>query len=243
MAANRVHRRDRQVRLDATLLQKVRYFQSLTPAELETIVPRVCNKWYERGELIIVEGQVAHGLYFVVSGRVKAFRMSPNGRMREFLVMGPGDTFNDVAAIDSGATTAHMEAMEPTLVGIVSQEQLKAILAQYPAVAFASLQQFARRLRNVVDIASEESLKSVKGRLATLLLHSFDGLPAPCGIQSKSLKLAQKDIAARVGTTREVIARRLKDLEVAGAVKRRRTSVMLVDRDILAAIAVAAESR
>ena len=229
--------------LDATLLKRVRYFQSLTTAELETIARRVSERRYNRNDLILMEGELSHSLFFVVSGRVKAFRMSPQGRVREFLAMGPGDTFNDVAAIDSGATTTYMEAVEPTLVGVLFQDQLKAILAQYPAVAFAMLQQFARRLREIVDIATEESLKNVKGRVATLLLLHFDVLPPPRGGQRKVLKVVQKDIAARVGTTREVVARRLKDLEEAGAVKRRRTGVMLVDREILAAIAISAAAR
>ena len=63
-----------------------------------------------------------------------------------------------VAAIDGGATAIHIEAVEPTLVGVLSQEQLKVVLARHPDVAFAILVQLAQRLRRFVDLAAKESM-------------------------------------------------------------------------------------
>lgn len=215
-------------------LRTLSYFQELKDEQLVRIATLVQERSLEKGQLLLTEGDPAEGLYFVISGRVKVFRVSPEGRQQVLRVMGPSESFNDVPAFDGGPNPANVEAIEPTVVGLLPTNTVLSLVRQYPAVALGMVRIFAMRLRMLVALVSDLSLLSVEGRVAKVLLaYAESASPSSAPL---SLRLTQHDLAAMVGTAREVVARALRSLEEAGAIRRDEGRIQITDLQSLAAV-------
>lgn len=216
--------------IDIGALRSLPYFSRLKEAELREVARLVQAVTLTRGEVLLTGGEPCPGLYFVVSGSLKVFQVSPEGREQVLMVAGPGQSFNDVPVFDGGPNPASVEALEPSAVGLVPKEAIEDLVRRYPEVARGMLQVFARRLRLLVSLVTSLSLLSVEGRVGQVLLTFSDTAPQP----RPRLRVSQQDLAAMVGTTREVVARSLRALEEAGAVRRLQTEIEVVDRKRLA---------
>ncbi len=211
-------------------LRNIPYFKELDDAQLRQVASLVQERTLTRGQVILTEGAPGDGLYFVIMGRVKVFRMSPEGRQQVLRVMGPAETFNDVPAFDAGPNPANVEAMETTIVGVLSTASVLRLVEQYPSFSLGMLRILAGRLRMLVTLVSDLSLLNVEGRVAKVLL-AYAEMTSE---RAPALRLTQQDLAAMVGTAREVVARALRSLEEAGAIKREEGHIRVLDRKALA---------
>ncbi|MBI2303617.1 MAG: Crp/Fnr family transcriptional regulator [Chloroflexi bacterium] len=217
--------------MDWKFFRLVPYFRDLDEAALRDVQQRFRVISVGRGEPIQGEGEPCYGLYIVVSGLVKVFRMSPEGREQVVATMGPGETFNDVPVFDGGPTPANVVALEPTTVVLLSTAELRQLIMRYPQVANGMLGILAARLRSLVTLVSDLALLSVEGRIAKFLLTYAEGVAPQGGVVG--LRLTQQDLAALVGTAREVVARELRRLEESGALRRDAGIITIVDRERL----------
>lgn len=213
-------------------LRNIPYFKELDDKQLRQVASLVQERTLTRGQVILTEGTPGDGLYFVIMGRVKVFRMSPEGRQQVLRVMGPAETFNDVPAFDAGPNPANVEAMETTIVGVLSTASVLRLVEQYPSFSLGMLRILAGRLRMLVTLVSDLSLLNVEGRVAKVLLAYAE--MASEREATPTLRLNQQDLAAMVGTAREVVARALRSLEEAGAIKREEGHIRVLDRKALA---------
>jgi len=211
-------------------LRNIPYFKELDDGQLRQVASLVQERTLTRGQVILTEGAPGDGLYFVIMGRVKVFRMSPEGRQQVLRVMGPAETFNDVPAFDAGPNPANVEAMETTIVGVLSTASVLRLVEQYPSFSLGMLRILAGRLRMLVTLVSDLSLLNVEGRVAKVLL-AYAEMTSE---RAPALRLTQQDLAAMVGTAREVVARALRSLEEAGAIKREEGHIRVLDRKALA---------
>lgn len=214
--------------LRANTLRTLAYLQGLADRDLERLAARCTELHADRGEVIVQEGAPCAGLSFVMQGRVKVFRVSAGGREQILRIIGPGETFNDVPAFDGGPNPASVQAMDDALVGTIPAEELERLLEEHPQIARRMLALFAGRLRGFVELVSELSLHSVESRVARLLLVSSEHAPS-----AAPLRINQQDMAAMVGTTREVAARALRILEERGAIRRNDGLITVCDRTLL----------
>ena len=213
-----------------SFLRSIPYFKELDDAQLRQVASLVQERTLTRGQVILTEGTPGDGLYFVIMGRVKVFRMSPEGRQQVLRVMGPAETFNDVPAFDAGPNPANVEAMETTIVGVLSTASVLRLVEQYPSFSLGMLRILAGRLRMLVTLVSDLSLLNVEGRVAKVLLAYAEMAPE----REPALRLTQQDLAAMVGTAREVVARALRSLEESGAIRRDEGHIRVLDRKALA---------
>lgn len=197
-----------------TTLREVPYLRHLEDNSLVSLAKDCHEQHFNAGELILSEGTPPKGLYLVVQGRVKIFKVSPEGREQILRVMGPGETFNDVPALDGGVNPASAGALDSTDLVILSQPTLESLLHEHPQVAWQMLGIFAGRLRAFVDLVAELSLLNVESRVAKFLIVSSQNT------DRDQFHITQQDLAATVGTTREVAARALRSLEDRGAIQR-----------------------
>ncbi|MBI4497873.1 MAG: Crp/Fnr family transcriptional regulator [Chloroflexi bacterium] len=216
--------------IDPTTLRQLAYLYDLEDRDLARVAERCTEQRFERGELILLEGAPCPGMYFVIQGRVKVFKLSPEGREQILRIMGPGETFNDVPAFDGGSNPASVAAMEPTTVGLIPSAEVERLVREYPQVAWHMLRLFAGRLRAFVDLVAELSLLGVEARVAKLLLVSSQNT------DRSRFRITQQDMAAMVGTTREVVARALRSLEDRGAISREEGHLEIRDRHLLEAV-------
>jgi len=208
------------------LLSCIPYFQGLSQQELYTIKPFFSGKNYDRQEVILLEGEPCRAVYFVASGSVKVTRNSPEGRELVLRIMRKGETFNEVPVFDGGPNPATVVALEPSRLYAISADKMGEIIRLYPQVAMNILRIFGHRLRQMVTLAEDLSFRHVMGRLAKVLLENvMDREDGP--------RLTQQDMAAMVGTAREMVSRSLRSLEDMGAIKVEGRSLRILNPDLL----------
>ncbi len=198
----------------ADFLRSVSYFTALSAEEIKRIENHVLERSFAKGEILFLEGEPCGGLYVVKSGWVRIYKSSPEGREQVLLIARPGDSFNDVPVFDGGPNPASASALESSTVYIIPKETLLALVADYPA-ALAIIKLLSTRLRHLTMVVEDLSFRSIVSRLARMLLSLAvaEGGPAPIP------RLTQDEMAAIVGSVRDVIGRALRALERTGAIR------------------------
>ena len=210
-------------------LRENRYLKGLDNEVLETLAKQTRLLSYASEESIIHEGQPGPGLFIVETGRVKIFRGSPAGREMIINVLEDGASFNEVPVFDQGDNPANVAAVMETRLWLVDAEALRGVIVEHPPAAQQIIINLSQNLRMLVTKVAELSFYTVTARLARLLWK----LPESQLAASGSARLTQDDLAARVGTVREVVSRSLKELENYGAIEVQRGKIKVLDRDKL----------
>ncbi|RME89491.1 MAG: Crp/Fnr family transcriptional regulator [Anaerolineae bacterium] len=205
------------------------YFDELDRASLERVAAHTHLRLFKRGEVLFREGEECAGLHIIRRGSVKLYRLAPNGRQYIVRVLQEGETCNEVPVFDGGTNPVNVEALEETSVWVIEPTVLRELLLESPEFARKVIANFATNLRNLVHMASEMAFYQVTHRLARLISR----LP-PEELSGEKGRLTQEQIAARLGTVREVVARSLRELERSGAIRVERSRIYIADSDILA---------
>lgn len=211
-------------------LRQVPYFADLDAVRLRDLAGQVRQRQYRKGEVLLLEGAPCKGLYFLIGGRVKVYKVSAGGREQVLRILGPGRTFNDVPVFDGGPNPASVAALEPSTVGYLPRAQVLELVERHPEVARAVIRVLASRLRALTVVIEDLSLRSVVARVARLLLDCSRGEPTLVeGVGGACARLTQQQIAAMTGSVREVVQRALKTLERDGSIKLERARVLVLD--------------
>lgn len=169
---------------------------------------------YRKGALLIQEGDVGDTIYIILSGRLRAFSVSADGEHDiTYDSYGPGEYVGEMG-LDGGPRSANVEALETSLCAVIARPTLEAHLADEPAFAFELLAKVIQRARAATLRARNMGLTNVYGRLKLLLLSM--AVAEPDGSFVTHERLTHKEFASRVGCSREMISRVLKDLERGG---------------------------
>jgi CRP/FNR family transcriptional regulator len=180
---------------------------------------------YQRGDVLFWEADPCDGLHIVETGSAKIYRLSPQGRQYIVRILQEGDTFAEVPAFDGGLNPVNVEALEACRVWVIEGEKLRALVAEYPPFAQKVLANFGEMLRNFVRMVSEMAFYQVTHRLARLISELPPGESRP--------HWTQEQLAAQLGTVREVVARSLKELERSGAIRIEDRRIHVADKDVL----------
>jgi len=166
-----------------------------------------------------------HSACFLVEGHVDVVLTSPDGRDQVLERLGTGQVFN-VPALFQAAGTSHatVQAVDQVLVYAMRKADLHRLVREHPAFALALLQDFADRIDHLSSLVEDLSLRTVRGRLARLLLQQADA-------GQVGQRLTQSEIAARLGTVREMIGRTLGAFADAGLIRIDRQRIVLLDRE------------
>ncbi|HYL81373.1 MAG TPA: Crp/Fnr family transcriptional regulator [Candidatus Acidoferrum sp.] len=211
-------------------LRQVPYFADLESDALEGLAAQVRERKLEAGELILLESDPCEGLYFVISGRVKVFKLSAEGKEQVLRVLGPGRSFNDVPVFDGGSNPGSVAAMEAATVCLIPKTRILAMVEQHPKMAKAVIRLLASRLRALTLMIEDLSLRGVAARVAKLLLDCTRGDQTLVEDGAGACaRLTQHQIAAMTGSVCEVVQRALKALEEDGALRLERARVVVLD--------------
>jgi len=213
--------------VETEFLQGLPYFSDVNLPELDSIKRLFFEKTFDRGERILIEGEASDILYFVSSGVVKLFKTSADGKEQILKLVRPGEPVNDVSVFDGGPSPVNAEAMGPVVLYGVREPDVEAVLRDHPQVARSVNRVLAGQVRDLVALVEDLSFRRVTGRVARILLeHAGKGA-------GEGHRLTQQDIAAMVGSVREVVGRALKALEEEGAIRLERHRVVINDRESL----------
>jgi len=193
-------------------------------------------RWVRYGvnDTIIDRESESRDVFFVVEGRVRVVNFSISGREISFDEMEPGGVFGELAAIDGMPRSAAVVALTNTLVASISPDTFLNLLRDHPDLAIGVMQELTKIVRTsterIMDLSTLGALNRVHSEiLREARAHAEDGAntarisPIP----------VHADIAARVSTTRETVARVLSDLTKQGLVKREKDALAILDLERL----------
>jgi len=179
-----------------------------------------------------LEGEKSHGLYWLESGWLKVVKMSPSGREQVLLFLKPGQSFNEIGAFTNHPNPATVMVLEAARVWLIPKEEVMRQLRSNPDFAQRLIESMAERMQYLVMLVEDLSLRSVKGRLARLILDS-----ATENILHRPRWYTQNVLAARLGTVTDVIQRTLRGLDAEGLIEVKRQVIHIKNREQLEAIA------
>jgi CRP/FNR family cyclic AMP-dependent transcriptional regulator len=203
----------------------------------EEALRRMCRVAYISvhgpGETIIFEGDPCEAVFFVAEGEVRIYRLSPGGREQVLARLGAGQTFNTVPPFQpDGVNHATAEPFTPTTLYVIRRDDFRRLVSECGELALVILRDFAGRLDHLTGLVEDLALRTVRGRLARFLLE--------CAEEGKiTQRWTQEEIAAHVGTVRDMVGRTLRAFADAGLLEMDRQRIILLDRE---GLAVEAES-
>lgn len=200
------------------------YFSELSEPLLKEISVHMQLREYQRGDVLFWEADPCDGLHIIQNGSAKIYRLSPQGRQYIVRILQEGDTFAEVPAFDGGMNPVNVEALENCRVWVIDGQKLRSLIAAHPVFAQKVLANFGDMLRNLVRMVSEMAFYQVTHRLARLISEHPEE-PRP--------HWTQEQLAAQLGTVREVVARSLKELERSGAIRIEDRRIHIADDSVL----------
>jgi CRP/FNR family cyclic AMP-dependent transcriptional regulator len=209
-------------------LAKMSYFTGLTPDELDEVSKYIAlTKTIEKGQILLMEGDHSEYMYFIISGAVKVYKRSENGKEQILNIASTGETLNDVSTFDGGECAMDMLAMTPVRLYAIKKEDMKILFEKCPKVALNVAGVLAAKVRRDSSLVEVLSFDLVISRLARLILKQSE---AGGGLLPL---FTQQDLAAMVGTSRVVVNRSLRAMEEKGAIRLERRSIVITDEQVL----------
>jgi CRP-like cAMP-binding protein len=216
----------------AAYLQHLAYFKHVERSVLDRLIATAVVHQAEAGENLFLEGESSAGLWMIESGRVKVYKLNPDGQEHILRIFGENDTFNDISAFDGRANPANAATLSDARLWRLPTAVIQELLTQDSGFAQAIIQVLAGRVRGLVRQIEDLSLYSVTVRLARLLLQQSEdpSLSGP-GVTRAAL-------AAHLATTPQTISTALRDLEQTGAIRFDRHEIQIVREELLRSIAL-----
>jgi CRP-like cAMP-binding protein len=214
--------------IDMSALRAIQWFNALSDTELTPLQKKLRERHLARGEILFFEGEPGEWMYSIHSGLIKVFKTSSDGREQVLRLFHAGESFNEVPMFDGGLNPASAMAMEESIVYGLSRQDIQALLVENLVFARSVIQVLASRLRNLVGLVEDLSFRHVKSRVARVLLTNSAQL-----VTGTPHRLTQQDLAAIVGTAREVVGRALKALEQEGMLHLDQGRITILDQQLL----------
>ena len=183
---------------------------------LRELFSRATVKTFPKNRVLITEGERGgDSIYLIRSGRVKVYLCSADGKEVDIDVLEPGDYFGEMA-LDQGVRSASVMTVERSELAIIRQAEFKKFLAKHPEFAMQFIVKLIERMRSLLKSVKSLALLDVSERVARLLL---DLATEENGKLIITEKLSKRDIANRVGATREMASRVFRDLVSSGYIQ------------------------
>jgi len=184
----------------------------LSDATLAAIAAAGVTRAYPKHTVLIHEGDVGDTLFIVLSGRVKVYASNEEGREVVIDFHGPGEYVGEMS-LDGAPRSASVVTVEPTTCAVVSRAQFREFALAHPEFAMNLVLKLIHRVRVATENVKSLALSDVYGRVVRLI----NTLAEPSGdVRVVPEKLTQAEIAARVGASRDMVGKLLKDLVAGG---------------------------
>jgi CRP/FNR family cyclic AMP-dependent transcriptional regulator len=184
----------------------------LAPAVVREIAATGVVRTFPKNTVLIHEGDQGDSLYIVVSGRVKVYASNEQGKEVVIDFHGPGEYVGEMS-LDGAPRSASVITVEPTTCAIVNRAQFRDFILAHPDFALHLIEKLIQRTRNATANIKSLALSDVYGRLVRLLTSLAQDVGGKLVVPER---LTQQDIAERVGASRDMISRLMKDLVAGG---------------------------
>jgi CRP-like cAMP-binding protein len=216
------------------LLRRTALFHGLDDLILDFLAQGSVERRLARDEILFIAGEAATGLFVIIEGSVRAFRTAPDGREQVIHVEKAVTTIAEVPVFDNGLYPSTVAAEEESRVLFIAKEKVQAACLKHPQLALAAARLFASRLRQCAELVESLSLREVGQRLAQFLLEQAETTGVSSGAASSFRQpLTHNQLAARIGTVREVVSRVMFRLQQQGLLNVKGRHITIPDRSAL----------
>lgn len=208
----------------ARVLARIGLFSALGAEDLLALAEHASVRQVPRNSLIIQEGERSDSLFAIVSGRVRIFLTNADGREAVLNIQGQGEYFGELALIDDFPRSASVMTVEPCELMIITKADFERCIYARPDIAILVMRDLTGRIRGLSEQVRGLALLDVYGRVARLLLDLASPADEDLVIDER---LTHQEIASRVGSSREMVSRIMKDLTAGGyiSVEQRRIRI------------------
>jgi CRP-like cAMP-binding protein len=215
-------------------LAAIPLFEGLPREQQEDLAMIVADQIFRRGQTIFTEGDDATGFYVGITGRVKIFKLSFEGKEQILHIFGPGEPFGEVPVFTGQHYPANAEAMEESRIFFFPRESFIELISNNPSIALNMLAVLSLRLRRFTHLIDDLSLKEVPGRLSAYLLYLSE---QDKGTSDLELSITKTQLASLLGTIPETLSRIFGKLSKQGLIELDGPRIRIVDRQRLEELA------
>jgi CRP/FNR family transcriptional regulator, dissimilatory nitrate respiration regulator len=216
------------------MISKTPLFSGLDVEALQAVCAITMRKDYDKGQIIFSEGDAGDGFYTIVSGRVKIFKVAPEGKEQILHIFGPGEPFGEVPVFTGRPFPATAQAIAGTSLLFFPKTAFVALIHKNPSLALSMLGVLSMRLREFTVQIENLSLKEVPGRLSSYLLYLSDEQES---LNSVKLAISKSQLASLLGTIPETLSRIFTKMTAAQLINVQGGDIELMDRSGLEALA------
>jgi CRP/FNR family cyclic AMP-dependent transcriptional regulator len=201
--------------MQASLLKNIPVFEGLQESDVRGLAERAVIRNAPKNAIVVNEGDLTDSLYVILSGKVKIYLSDESGKELILDIKGPGHYFGEMV-LDEGPRSASVMTMEPSQFALISRADFKQFLLKHPNIALHVITNLIRLARGLNENVKNLAMLDVYGRVARMLL---DLAVEQNGHMIIPERLTQREMANRVGASREMINRILRDLTTGGYIK------------------------
>jgi len=207
-------------------LKDIPPFRGLREEKLRALASKAVLQSVPKNVTVIIEGEFTRSLYVILSGKVRVYLNDEHGKELVLDVKGPGQYFGEMA-LDDGPRSASVVTIEPCRFAVISMADFRTTLIEEPELALQVITNLIQMTRGLNENVKSLALLDVYGRVARMLL---DLAVEQGGNHVIPEKLTQQEMANKVGTSREVINRILRDLTTGGYIKVEDRKITIIKR-------------
>lgn len=217
-------------------MQKLDLFQGVPAEKLRTLAERSRYRTYKAGEMFIGETDPAHAFYVIVTGQVKLYKSSPEGKEQTLYLLRPGDPFGMCTAFAIDSFPANAMALEESGILMIPGPVMETVATSEPRLLLNIIQILSDRLKESMTLIESLSLKEIPQRLASFLLHALTR-EGDKEINRLELTITQRELAKILGATPEALSRAIRKMSNAGILTMDGRSIRILDRKALEELA------
>ena len=211
-------------------------FQGVPAEKLRTLAERSRYKTYKAGEMFIGETDPAHAFYVIVTGQVKLYKSSPEGKEQTLYLLRPGDPFGMCTAFAIDSFPANAMALEESGILMIPGPVMETVAMSEPRLLMNIIQILSDRLKESMTLIESLSLKEIPQRLASFLLHALTR-EGDREMNRLELTITQRELAKILGATPEALSRAVRKMSNAGILAMDGRTIRILDREALEELA------
>ena len=217
-------------------MQTLDLFQGVPAEKLRTLAERSLYRTYKAGEMFIGETDPAHAFYVIVTGQVKLYKSSPEGKEQTLYLLRPGDPFGMCTAFAIDSFPANAMALEESGILMIPGPVMETVAMSEPRLLMNIIQILSDRLKESMTLIESLSLMEIPQRLASFLLHALTR-EGDREMNRLELTITQRELAKILGATPEALSRAVRKMSNAGILAMDGRTIRILDREALEELA------
>jgi CRP-like cAMP-binding protein len=213
-------------------MQRLALFQGVSAEKLEELAKRALYRTCKAGEMFIGETDSAHAFYVVITGQVKLYKSSPEGREQTIYLLRPGDPFGMCTAFAFDSFPVNAMALEESGVLVIPGAVMETVAMENPQLLLNIIQLLSDRLKESMVLIESLALKEIPERIASFLIHALNRDDGQ-GTNRLELTITQRELAKILGATPEARSRAMRRMSNAGVLAVDGRSIRILDREAL----------